>query len=399
MAEIRYKWIAGLLAILLVLTMEAALAYQFVNPRAPDVIINQEIRPHVSTKLIGQVYGPDGILKATVTKDNDLILDNFKKILIGTLFQSFINDNAGSFTMLDTGNASRTIKSRANTQGSNDYLNRWVDGGSGTDPKGAYMGIGTGSTAAVRWNSDLQTIHGVKTAVTNGYATWTTATGDITITSTIACTSSVSITEGSVFIRWLPDSGTTTYYFMLTRDTFAGVAVDNGDTFVLTVIINLSSDFNNNIGSALAAMLTYRADESFNSFTGTNTANAARTVGCYIGSGIKTYGSHLMHADNLGGSGWVEIGTSSAAVARTNFGLSATVETRTAASPTPSISGNTLTIQADILCTEARSIREAGFLTQWSYTDLEAFLLFRVVFAPVSIAVGQSIRVLFTITF
>jgi len=95
----------------------------------------------------------------------------------------------------------------------------------------------------------------------------------------------------------------------------------------------------------------------------------------------------------------IRIGTSSTATARTQFGCSTAVESMTSVG-TPIAGTGTLVIQADIICVSAREITEAAFfLGSDEYLgNSKQSMMWRAVFAGVSVSAGKAIRITFTLT-
>lgn len=392
----RYKFVGVLFAFLLILSMENVVMYNYIIK--PDAVINIGLSNHISTRLIAEAYDNNGNLKQRVEKNNDLIMDSFRNFLINWLFTSYNSAGARTVALDDISDTSRTYNVRTNDGGT--YANYFVDSSTGTDSKGGYIGIGTGTTAPTVSDYNLESLYGSKVQVTGGYPTWTSASGDITITGTVSITSSVTITEGALFVRWLPSSGSTTYYTMMTRDTFTGIDVVNGDTFVLTIVINLSGEFTDNLGSVLAGIFTYVADGGSVSKTLLPCSGSSNTMYCYYPSNTATIELQRMAPSEQGGSSQVVIGSSSMAISRSMASCQAPLGLRTAPSPTPYISSNAIYIISDILCSEASTIREVGFYSTMAFgSGLGVHYMFlREVISGVAIDAGHSARVMIIIT-
>lgn len=394
-----YKIIAVLTAFFLILSIESSLVYSYLN-KPTEINIPINMGKKISTKLIAEAYDSNGNLKQKVEKDNDLIMNNFRNFLIYSLFYPYYDVLSPTFSLYDTTNTSKTLISKCWQSSSLDYQYRWVDSASGSDPKGGYIGIGDGTTAPTVIDYDLESIVGSKTAVTGAYPTWNSGTGDITIVSTIPITGSYNITEGALFTRWLTQASATTYYFMITRDTFDAIAVENGDTFVLTIILNLSGEFTNNMGNFLASVFKYVADGNNIQFSCTrNDGATVSTMYCYTSAGSRSYAVHEYTRYSTTKSSWVRMGASGNAVSRTSYTLSNPLEVGVPPdSPYPTISSDDIVISVDIYCNEDVSIREVGFYTEWDFTEANSYLLFREVISTVNISAGRSARIICTIT-
>lgn len=391
----KYKFVGVLFAFLLILSMENLVLYNYIIK--PDVVLDINISNKISTRLIAEAYDKDGNLKQRVIKDNDLITDSFRNFLISWLFTSYTTIGAKTVNLDDISDTSRTYNLK--TESGSTYANYWVDSATGTDAKGAWVGIGTGTTAPTVSDFNLETIYGSKVAVTGGYPTWTTLTGDLTITGTVPITGSVTITEGALFVRWLPSAGSTTYYTMMTRDTFGGIAVENGDTFVLTIVINLSGEFTDNMGNVLLMIFSPCVDGGSVSKTLTNVSGSGISVAGYLNTGQANQLNRMSPTD-VGGSSCIVIGSSSTAISRSMSAVSSPLGLRTGANPTPYISSNAIYIVTDVLLSEASTVREVGFYAQESFGSAPSnyYMMLREVVTGVAINAGHSARVVIIIT-
>lgn len=401
-----YKLLAIITALSLVLTMESAVVYSFITP--PDVI-KVGIRPFnnkVATTLRVQVFDSDGNLRGTRYKDNDLILTNFRNFLVAM----FTSQTTGTITasMTDIANAAKTINVRVTA---NVNTNTWCDTQSDTENKGGQMAIGEGSTAPVVANYGMETIYGAYVRVTDGFPQYDPVTHNVTITSTFDIAASKTITEAGLFVSWVDSTGNV-FTFAMTRDTFTGIAVVDGDTVVVTLVFHLSDDFTNHFGwflmylfryvldggivQGLGAWATYPYLPSWFDMTGSSVNQRN-----YYFSGTASISCYGTVADGqpIGGSCMIMVGSSNQMSGNMQVNLYSPVGTRTSVSPAPAISGNNIIIIADCVMTGASTLREAGFFLVFysSSTIYYSILFWRTTFDPVTIAAGHAIQIQFTL--
>lgn len=97
----------------------------------------------------------------------------------------------------------------------------------------SHMGIGTGNTAPAAGNTDLETIAGVKQALSA--RTWSTNT--VTFTATFAAGNGTgNITEAGIF-----NDGALATGDMLSRSTFAAVTKNAGDALDISWILTVTA--------------------------------------------------------------------------------------------------------------------------------------------------------------
>jgi hypothetical protein len=210
--------VINILAILcLVTVINTAVFSQFYTTPTFKRTINSKI----GTTLKVEVYDPEGNLKDTRYKDNDLVLTNFKNWLVG-MFTGVLNEGAYvTASLTDDGSNARTINVRAPLY--NTILNTWADTSAGAGNKGGYLGIGTGANAPTVGDVALQTKYGSYIVTTS--STWTVATGNIAVVGTFTATSSVTITECCLLVQWIPSAGTTSYSFLIDQDSSSGFII------------------------------------------------------------------------------------------------------------------------------------------------------------------------------
>lgn len=377
-------------------------------------VFKRTINSKIGTTLKVEVYDPEGNLKDTRYKDNDLVLTNFKNWLVG-MFTGVLNEGAYVTTsLLDDGNNARTINVRAPLY--NSILNTWADTSAGAGNKGGYLGIGIGdgagsATAPAVGDYALQSKYGSYIVTTS--STWDVNTGNIAVVGTFTATSSVTITEACLLVQWIPSSGTTSYSILMTRDTFAGIAVNNADTIVLTVTIALSTvDFNRNFGAMLAGVFVNYADNGGATVT-TYRVDTGAAVNFYVyrGSTGGTYCNYGSSAAtdalkvHYGGSAKMAVGTSGLTSTRTMTAVQnpsyTTIPQWFKVTPDPEIVSGTILIQGDVLCQADITIREVALYYMMADTAnaLYCIMLWRSTFAAVDVPRNTPIHIEFTITF
>jgi hypothetical protein len=200
----------------------------------------------------------------------------------------------------------------------------------------------------------------------------------------------------------------------MTRDTFTGVDVVDGDTLIVTLILHLSDEFTNNFGWFLMYLFRYIIDGDITTGTGngywntdqyrpfmiisTGTAISQRV---YYSAGSIGFSDYGTVADGLptGGSTSVAVGSSNQQSGNMQYNLYSPVGIRTAVSPAPSIDGNNIIIIADCVMTGASTLREAClYYTYCAASGVYYPIMFwRVTFDPVTIAAGHAVEVQFTL--
>lgn len=391
-----YRVLRLLTVFILIFSIESSLLFQKVEAPPTEINFPVKVFGKVATSIKAEVYDSEGRLRTVVYKDNDLITNNFRNFLI-SFFTTTTSPAVSSVVLKDTTNTDRTIQTRIQAT---TVANYFVDSASGSSSKGGSIGIGSGTTAPAVTNYGLETQYGSSVQVSNGYPTWNTASGNVTITGTVAITGNVQISEGSVFVNWIPSAGTTVYSICMTHDTFTPISCINGDTFVLTVVLQLSSDMTDNFGRILTGVFTYVADGGTVQFNNYDDTGGTITMYSYYPSTSSAVINHFSSIVGTLSSG-VKIGTSSASTARAMYNVQTPVEIITAITPTPSIDGsNNLVIISDIVCVSERYITEGGFFMSQANSAVSQFytLLWRCTTSTIHIPAGSSIRVKFVIT-
>lgn len=338
----------------------------------------------MKTSLRVQVYDSSGRLKATRYMPDDLMTDNFRKWLIGVW-----DTSATSCSLSDTGGNARTITTKCTTNSA--WVNTYCDSYTGTDLKGGYMSIGSGTNAPTQSDVELQTIYGSAQAVSGTYPTWDVTSGNVTIQSTFSITGTVTITESGLYVSWLPSSGSTCYKFLMARDTYTGISCSAGDTVVNALIINLSVSFNRNVGIFLSGIFKYVGDNVNNQLVMYNTAGGSINVLVYDGtSGVSNQPITYVTGNKAG----ISQGTGTTAEGRTTNTLTTLVDSE-ALITYDSISGSTIVIKADVLCGSARALRE-DCLIYHAYIGEMMFI--RKLYDEVDIAQAHNARHTYTIS-
>jgi hypothetical protein len=362
------------------------------EPVSKGVVISDLVTDNVNkinTHLTVRVYDSEGNLKDSRYKPDDLILNNFKNILIRWLWANTTDIDSYAYPH-DLTNVERTLMVRMD---SSDTLASFRDSISDTEHKGAHIGIGTGTTSPIGSNYCLESQHGSWTAISQA-PLWNSTQGNVTITSSIACTSSVSISEAVLMVQWV-DTGSTVRQFALCRDTFTPISVINGDSVAVAYSICLDdTGFTDNFGKALSMMLDYATD-------GTDgLLGSSLDLYDHLGSprDLRSFGFSSIDntiANFPGGSLQQEvwIGNSTVTPARNQYTLSHPIESPVGLTYVQTLSGD-LVIQADAYCQNSNTVTEAGFFMRLT-DDNYNFMMIRDTFSGVSVDAGHFINIRF----
>lgn len=164
--------------------------------------------------------GPPTNPKKVIYKNNDLILNNFGTLLSLCLIAYTTGNETPSGSVIDVSNGARTIT----IYYYNTYAYQWFYYPSAN--QGVRIGVGTGSSAAARTDYNLQTQVGSWTPI-SGNATYTSATGQVTLAGSILLSSAYTVTEAGLTIDGNDISGARRQVLMF-HDVFAGVSIAAG---------------------------------------------------------------------------------------------------------------------------------------------------------------------------
>ena len=383
-------WFAVILTVLIGAGAAAAFTYKPAAPKVTDLQIGGKIGVSIGIK----VYGPDGALKSSFYDPDDLILDNFRTFLA----EWFSDDTTMPVTasLKNDLNQAKTVNVKVDRSS---WANNIGDSNTGSGKKGGVIGIGTGTTAPQRTNYKLETPTEADTYITAGYPTWSAVTGNVTISASVAITGAHDITEAVLGVNWVAADASENTFNMF-RDTFPAISVVNLDVVVITYQIQLTGDeFTSNFGNFLAQM-----------FATIDDGGAQTGASCTPVTGTPYTMKFYYNVDTLGAftstytvsprlPTSIATGTSNAAPARTQYGLTGQVEIYTVPNPHPSTAAaTTVVVQTDIVCSVQRNLQEGGLFVE-CHTALNArFLFIRDTFSLEPIPSGNSIWITFTLT-
>ena len=323
------------------------------------------------------VYGSDGALKSSKLKEDDLVLDNFGELLramfknvdgyVSTTASDFIRDS-GAGTAMNV----RYLE----------VIGFW-EGQSGDD--GAFIGIGTGTTTPLV--SDYTLEAEVETRNEVGDSVY--SDGNVTISTSIACTGTANITEAGLYLQ----DGTNNYSWMLFRDTFGTVAVVNGDSIVITYTIMLSTEFTDNFGKILAGMLSGITDnEATKTYSLTDVDGNSITVNYASGEATEP----VNWVFDMTGMGTplvgIGIGTGTTSPARADYALETQVEAITGVTALTYNGGN-CSLSSVHVTSASRAITETGLFmfVRASGGVSEQILLWHDTFTAENVGDGEAI--------
>lgn len=161
-----------------------------------------------------------------ITKDNDLVLDNFGLWLAGLMRAYSTGAVTTSVTMKDTGGVSRVVQLYSYTYPFNTY-----------QATGLKVEVGTGATAPARTDYALQTPAGTATAL-SGNATWTSAAGTISLAGDVLMEALTTLYEAGLQALWNTDAAYIRT-FLLFHDTFGPVVIAAGKYAHVAYIITM----------------------------------------------------------------------------------------------------------------------------------------------------------------
>jgi len=378
----------------LIIAMAGVLPSLFATPEQEEIEIDLSDKftkdvLKLSPILTVTVYDSNGNLKSTQVKEDDLIVNNFRDWLQAL----FTTGTSVTASLTNDANTTKTVNIRSGT-----YANSWLDSATGSGTKGGVAGIGTGTTAAARTDYALETQVEADATQFSGFPQYSTSTGIITMSFSFPITDTHAITEAVFGCNWVA-SDASENTFILFHDVFSAVNVVNGDTLVLGYTLTLTeSGFSNNFGQMLNAIFSSVNDGSVLGFNMDNSVTATESshISYTYQSTSGYYGFVVTTPSN---NNVIAVGTSSTATSRAHYGVQTAVEALTTVN-TPTVGTGTVVVQTDITCVSARVITEAAFFIG---SDIDVGsgkynLMWRAVFAGVSVDAGKAIRITFTLT-
>ena len=204
----------------------------------------------LAAQLSVKVYDSSGALKASVTQNDDMVMNNFMNFLASWLTNEGYTSAPSTFTMTDTTGTVDTLVGRDSLSTYNACT--WACELSTPPYAGGYIAVGTGTTAVARTDHKLTTQY--QSLVTVTQPTYDPSTGNIVFGAGIIAGSAASISEVGFFENWFIG---TEYWanFLMFHDTFTAVPVSAGNTISIQYTVQLGSTaYNNNLGTLLAAI-------------------------------------------------------------------------------------------------------------------------------------------------
>jgi hypothetical protein len=233
----------------------------------------------LSAQLSVKVYDSSGALKASVTQNDDMVMNNFMNFLSSWMVSLTPASSSSTFTMTDTGGTARTLIGRDTTV----YWQTctWACESAGAPYTGGYIAVGTGKPTVQRTDFKLAAQYQSLTSVTA--PTYDPATGNIIFGVGIIAGSSASISEVGFFENWLVPN-VAWLDFLMFHDTFTA-----GNTISVQYTVQLGSTaYNNNLGVLLAAIFA-NTQGTASSVKLNPTSGAAQTITVYFPAGQISY--------------------------------------------------------------------------------------------------------------
>lgn len=253
------------------------------------------------------------------------------------------------------------------------------------------LAVGTGATAPNVGDTDLVGEVFTKELIEDDAVY---SNGNVTFYGTVPCTSSETITEAGIYKYLYAGSGQIDYYLML-RDTFAGVSVVDEDTITLSYTLILGEGYTDNFGKILACLfIRYQTSSSYSI---TLTDDSGGSFSTYI---LGDQSNWIFDTGAGTDMAVMKIGTGTTSPARDDYNVETQVESYSDASTNPIYENNiNYTTQATWQVTDDRQITEAGFFLQGKDTggSDHYFLLFRDTFTMAAVTNGREISVTFKV--
>ncbi|MDA4123773.1 MAG: hypothetical protein OK456_11395 [Thaumarchaeota archaeon] len=229
----------------------------------------------LTAQLSVKVYHK-GALRASVTENNDLVMNNFMNFLPSWMTYLSLSGPASTFTMTDTAGTPLTLVGR---DSSNTFAGcTWTCESTVAPFAGGYIAIGTGTNAPAR--TDYKLTAPYQTPVTVNPPTYDPTTGDIVFGTGIVAGTAASIGEAGFLENWYI-GGTVWVNFLMFHDTFPTIAVSPGNTISVQYTVQLGSTaYNNNLGVLLATIFANPLG-SASSVKLTPTSGPAQTISVY----------------------------------------------------------------------------------------------------------------------
>jgi hypothetical protein len=357
----------------------------------------------LTAQLSIKVYGDTGALQASVTENNDLVMNNFMNFLQSWLSYETTTSAASTFTMTDTTGTVRTLVGRDSAYTYSTCT--WACETTNQPYAGGYIAVGTGTTAPAR--TDYKLTSQYQNLVTVNPPTYDPSTGNIIFGVGIIAGTAAAIGEAGFFENWYI-GGTTWANFLMFHDTFPTIAVSAGSTISVQYTVQLGSTaYNNNLGTVLAAIFANPLGAT-TSVKLTPTTGSSQTVTVYaLATPTANYYVNLLAAPradlgsgSTGADSAIIVGTGSASACPDDNAVftqsrSATNLCQPVLTPTPVNSlvfSPYVAVTAVIPTSTAYSFTEAGYFQSFGSATY-SFLLIRNTFSALAVPADSSVTV------
>lgn len=377
--------------LLLVLTFSIYATTFTLSAQVQNYEAKMDLGSAFDTILEVTVKDKDGNIKDSRLKVGDLVLTNMAEVFRAVIkdvevYNDYVYTSSAYFKDENAVGDSAYVKGPSS---SNTYYGGLVGSYGGVYPQ-TKLAVGTGATAPNVGDVDLQNEVFTKEYIE---ADAVYSNGNVTFYGTIPCTSSETITEAGIYKYVYAGSGDTFYYMML-RDTFAGVSVVNEDTITLSYTLVLGEGYTDNFGKILEAFFVRYQTSTY---TISLTDDSGGSFSAYLHGADSNW---LFDTGSGSDQATMKIGTGTTSPARSDYNVETQVESYSDASVDP-IYENSInyTTQATWLVTDDRQITEAGFFLQGKDTggSDHYFMLFRDTFTMSAVSSGREISVTFKV--
>jgi len=363
----------------------------------------------LSAQLSVKVYDSTGALQASVTQNDDMVMNNFMNFLSSWLTYEGSTSSASTFTMTDTSGTAHTLAGRDSASTASTCT--WACEITTPPYAGGYIAVGTGTASPQR--TDYKLASQYQSLVTVTQPTYDPSTGNIVFGVGIIAGTAASISEVGFFENWYIGS-TNWDYFMMFHDTFTAVPVTPGNTISVQYTVQLGSTaYNNNLGLVLAAILANPLGTA-STVKLTPTSGAAQTIDVYAMATesaccsyyyYNSYGAPRadLGAGSTGADSTIRVGTGSASTCPNNSAAAFT-QSRSATdlcnpvltfTPVNSyVFSPYVGVSAVVPTTAAYSFTEAGYYQSFG-SSTYSFLLIRNTFSALAVPADSSITTTF----
>ena len=205
----------------------------------------------LAAQLSVKVYDSSGALKASVTQNDDMVMNNFMNFLASWMTNEGYTSAPSTFTMTDTTGTVDTLVGRDSL--STYTTCTWACEISSAPYAGGYIAVGTGTTAVARTDHKLTTQY--QSLVTVTQPTYDPSTGQHRLRRRDHRRVGREHIRGRVLRELVHRRHESWANFLMFHDTFTAVPVSAGNTISIQYTVQLGSTaYNNNLGTLLAAI-------------------------------------------------------------------------------------------------------------------------------------------------